>query len=72
MVIIMRLFKIVVRFSGRSDYEIRFKTDVEAYSYFEHLVKFELDGLLPSVWSINLLYGSKPLRHYNNFLNVQK
>lgn len=67
----MRLFEILVRFTDKSDYSIRFSSDVEASSYFEHLVKFELEGLLPGVWCIHLSHGKKTLRHYNNFLNVK-
>lgn len=69
--IVMRLFKVVVRFVNQDDFEIRFSSDDEAYSYFEHLVKFELDGLLHSVWCISLSCGKKTLRHYSNYLNVK-
>ena len=67
----MRIFKVVVRFVNQDDFEMRFSSNVEAYSYFEHLVKFELEGLLRSIWCISLLHGSKVIRHYNNFLNVK-
>ena len=67
----MRLFKVIVRFVNSDDFECRFSSAPEASSYFEHLVKFELDGLIHHVWCISLLHGSKTLRHYNNFLNVK-
>ena len=35
--IVMRLFKVVVRFVNQDDFENRFSSDIEAYSYFEHL-----------------------------------
>ena len=66
-----RYFKIVVRFQDGSDSVFRFTSDIEAYNYFEYLVKFELDGLFCHVWNISLLYGKKVLRHYSNYLNVK-
>lgn len=66
----MRLFKIVIRSNKYDSTEFRFDNDVEAANYFQYLVKFELDGLFESVWSITLFHGKKVLRTYSNFLNV--
>ena len=67
----VRSFKIVVRFQDGDDVDFWFNDCNEAYSYFEYLVKFELDGLIKHVWNISLLYGKKVLRHYSNYLNVK-